>query len=86
MLKRESSAMAFSFPFFSFLMVFHLFVLASVAVNKKASTEEDIMSKIDGVLKQTTDQIGARGRFIIKINRLDILINVMQLTVHFLYK
>ena len=39
-------------------MVFHFFVLASVVVNEKASTEADVMSKTDGVLKHDPDKIG----------------------------
>ena len=50
--------------FFSFNDLFHFFVLASVVVNQKASTEADVMSKIeiDGTLKPAPDKIGARDR------------------------
>ena len=49
------------YVFFSFIDLFHFFVLASVVVNQKASTEADVMSKIeiDGVLKYAPDEIGA---------------------------
>ena len=52
------------YVFFSFIDLFHFFVLVSVVVNKKASTEEDVMSKIkiDGVLKYIPDEIGASER------------------------
>ena len=61
------------FVFFSFTDLFHFFAQASVVVNQKASTEADVMSKIeiDGVLKYAPDEIGARDRgkiFMIKIN------------------
>ena len=61
------------YVFFSFIDLLHFFVLASVVVNQKASTEADAMSKIeiDGVLKYFPDQIGARDRgkiYIININ------------------
>ena len=62
MLKRESSTIAFSFlRFFSFIDLFHFFVLASVVANQKASIEADVMSKMetDGVLKYVPDEIGA---------------------------
>ena len=63
MLKRESSTVVFSFLRFfpSFIDLFHFFVLVSVLVNLKASTEADVMSKIeiDGVLKYASDKIGA---------------------------
>ena len=65
MLKRESSAIVFSFlPFFSFNNLFNFFVLASVVVNQNASTEADVMSKteIGWVLKYATDEIGAWDR------------------------
>ena len=65
MLKRESSTIVFSFlRFFSFIDLFHFFVLASVVVNQKASTEADVMSKIeiDGVLKYAPNEIGAWDR------------------------
>ena len=39
--------------------MFHFFVLASVVVNQKPSTEADVMSKI--VLKYAPDEIGAWG-------------------------
>ena len=59
--------------FFSFIDLFHFFVLASVVVNQKASTEADVMSKIeiDGVLKYAPDEIGTRHRgkiYMIKLN------------------
>ena len=48
MLKWESSTVVFSFlHFFSFIDLFHFFVLARVVVNQKASNEADIMSKIE---------------------------------------
>ena len=65
MLKRESSTIVFSFlRFFSFIDLFHFFVLASVVVNQKASTEADIMGKIeiDRALKYAPDEIGAWDR------------------------
>ena len=48
--------------FFSFNDLFHFFVLASVVVNQKASTEADVISKIeiDRVLKYDPDKIGTR--------------------------
>ena len=50
--------------FFSFNDLFHFFVLASVVVNQKASTEADVISKIeiDGVLKYDPDKIRTRDR------------------------
>ena len=50
--------------FFSFNDLFHFFVLASVVVNQKASTEADVISKIeiDGVLRYAPDKTGARDR------------------------
>ena len=47
-----------------FFDLFYFFVLASVVVNQKGSTEADVMSKIeiDGVLKYVSDKIGARDR------------------------
>ena len=75
MLKRESSALVFSFlRFFCFVDLFHFFVLARVAVSQKASTEADVMSEteIDGVLKYTPDKIGTRDRgkiYMAKINK-----------------
>ena len=50
--------------FFSFIDLFHFFALASVVVNQKASTEADVMSKIeiDRVLKYAPDEIDARDR------------------------
>ena len=67
MLRRECCRIVFSFlHFFSFIDLFCFFVLASVVVNQKATTEADVMSKIDldGVLKYAPDEIGAwdRGR------------------------
>ena len=62
MSKRESSTIVFSvLRFFSFIDLFHFFVLASVVVNQKTSAEADVMSKIetDGVLKYAPDEIGA---------------------------
>ena len=49
------------YVFFSFNDLFHFFVLASVVVNQKATTEADVMSKIeiDGILKYA---LGARDR------------------------
>ena len=57
--------------------MFHLSVLASVAVNQKTSTEADVMSKIDGVLKNTPEKLvlEAVKRFIIKINETGFLNN-----------
>ena len=48
------------YVFFSFIDLFHFFALASVVVNQKASTEADVMSKIeiDRVLKYAPDEIG----------------------------
>ena len=73
MLKRESCTILFSFlRFFSFIDLLHFFVIASVVVNQKASSEADVMSKIenDGVLKYVPDEIGAwdRGKIYEKIN------------------
>ena len=73
MLKRESSTVVFSFlHFFSLIYLFYFFVLDSVAVNQKASTETDVMRniEIDGVLKYVSDEIGAwnRGKIYEKIN------------------
>ena len=51
--------------FFYFIELFCFFVLASVVVNQKASTETDVkLSKIeiDGILKYAPDKIGARDR------------------------
>ena len=66
MLKRESSTIVFSFLrfFLSFNNLSHFFVLASVVVNLKASTEADVMSKIeiDGILRNPPDKIGAQDR------------------------
>ena len=47
-----------------FFYLFHFFLLASVVVNQKASTEADVMSKIeiDSILKYVPDKIGARDR------------------------
>ena len=62
MLKRESSTIVFSFlRFFSFIDLFHFFVLVSVVVNQNTNTKADVMSKIEinGVLKYATDEIGA---------------------------
>ena len=62
MLKRESSTIVFSLlRFFSFIDLFHYFVLASVVVNQKTSTEADVVSKIeiDRLLKFAPDEIGA---------------------------
>ena len=55
------------YVFFSFNDVFHFFVLTSVVINQKISTEADVMSKIeiDGILKYAPDKIGARDRGII---------------------
>ena len=52
------------YVFFSSIDLFHIFVLASIVVNQKASTEADAMSniEIDGVLKYAPDEIGARDR------------------------
>ena len=49
---------------FSFNDLFHFFVLASVVVNQKASTEADVMNKIeiDSILKYAPDKIGAQDR------------------------
>ena len=65
MLRRECCRIVFSFLyFFSFIDLFYFFVLASVVVNQKASTEADAMSKIkiDGVLKNAPDEIGVWDR------------------------
>ena len=50
------------YVFFSFNDLFLFFVLVSVVVNQKASTEADVMSKIeiDGILKFAPDKIGTR--------------------------
>ena len=50
------------YVFFSSIDLFHIFVLASIVVNQKASTEADVMSKIevDGILKYSPDKISAR--------------------------
>ena len=50
------------YVFFSFNDLFHFFVLASIAVNHKASTETDVMSRIeiDGILRYAPDKIGAQ--------------------------
>ena len=61
------------YVFFSFIDLFHFFVLASIVVNQKARNEADVMSKIeiDGVLKYTPDEIGAQDHgkiYIIKRN------------------
>ena len=59
MLKRESSTIVLSFlRFFSLIDLFQFFVPASVVVNQKASTEADVMSKIEilGVLKYASDE------------------------------
>ena len=50
--------------FFSFIDLFHFFVLASVVVNQKATTKADAISKIevDRVLKYVPDEIGAWKR------------------------
>ena len=53
------------YVFFYFNGLFHFLpVLASVFVKQEASTEEDVMSKIetDGILKCASDKIGARDR------------------------
>ena len=52
------------YVFFSFTNLFYFFVLASVVDKKKASTEADVMSKIesDRVLKYALDEIGAWDR------------------------
>ena len=56
---------------FSLLIVFHLFLLGTVVINQKASTEADVISRTDGVLKHAPDKIGVPGRerFIIKTNK-----------------
>ena len=60
---KKSSAIAFSFTrVFHFLMIFLLFVLASVVANHKAATEADVLNKIAGILKYAPDKIGAGGR------------------------
>ena len=50
------------YVFFSFNDLFHFFVLASIVVNHKASTETDVMSRteIDGILRYAPDKIGAQ--------------------------
>ena len=61
--------MDYGSPIFSFLRflsfndLFHFFVLASVVINQKASTEAEIMSKIemDIILKYAPDKIGAQN-------------------------
>ena len=52
------------YVFFSLIDLSHFFVLASVVVNQKASTEADVMKKIeiDGVLKYAPDKIRAWER------------------------
>ena len=52
------------YVFFSFIDLFHFFVLASVVVNQKATTKADAISKIevDRVLKYVPDEIGAWKR------------------------
>ena len=63
MLNRESSTIAFSFLRF-FILMFHFFVPASVVLNQKASTEADVICKIeiDGILKYAPNKIGTRDR------------------------
>ena len=54
--------MVFRFIYFCYFNgLLHLIVLASVVVNQKASTEADVRTNIDGVLKHAPDKIGARG-------------------------
>ena len=52
------------YVFFSFIDLFHFFVLASVVVNQKATTKADVISniEIDRVLKYVPDEIGAWKR------------------------
>ena len=52
------------YVFFSFIDLFHFFVLASVVVNQKATTKADVISniEIDRVLKHVPDEIGAWKR------------------------
>ena len=62
------------FSKFSFIDLFHFFVLASAVVNQKANIEADVMIKIeiDGVLKYAPDKIAAEDRgkiYMIKINQ-----------------
>lgn len=47
---------------FSFNGLFYLLALVRFVVNQKASTETDVVSKIEGVLKDAPDKIGAHGR------------------------
>ena len=61
----DYGSLIFSFlRFLSFNDLFHFFVLASVVINQKASTEAEIMSKIemDIILKYAPDKIGAQNR------------------------
>ena len=48
--------------FFIFLMMFLLFVLASVVANHKTVTEAEVLNKTAGILKYAPDKIGAGGR------------------------
>ena len=61
----DYGSLIFSFlRFLSFNDLFHFFVLASVVINQKASTEAEIMSKIEMniILKYAPDKIGAQNR------------------------
>ena len=53
-----------SYVFFSFNDLFQFSVLASVVINQKASTEADVMSKIEmgGILKYAPHKICAQNR------------------------
>ena len=57
----KASAFAFSFGWFFLFFNDHflLFIVASVGVNHKTSTEPDVLNKVAGVLKYTHDNIGA---------------------------
>ena len=43
------------------VLLFLLFVLASIVTNHKAATEADVLNKIAGILKYAPDKIGAGG-------------------------
>ena len=61
LLKQKSSAIALSFASFLHFFDDHflVFVLASIAINHKATTEADVLNEI--VLKYAPDKIGAGG-------------------------
>ena len=58
MVEQESCTIVFSFLRFFFLSFNDLFHLASIVVDQKVSTEEDVMSKIkiDDILKYAPDK------------------------------